>query len=79
MVHGLAAQSGGKLVLHSVPGEGTTAELWLPRADATAVSPTPRHLDATEPRLCTMLVADDDPWYLESTAAMLEDLGHIAI
>jgi signal transduction histidine kinase len=63
MVHGLAAQSGGKLVLHSVPGEGTTAELWLPRAGATAVSPAPRHVDATEPRLCTMLVVDDDPWY----------------
>ena len=33
MVHGLAAQSGGRLVLASRRGEGTTAEVWLPRAE----------------------------------------------
>ena len=30
MVHGLAEQSGGRFVLKSKPGEGTTASLWLP-------------------------------------------------
>ena len=30
MVHGLAEQSGGRFVLQSRKGEGTTAELWLP-------------------------------------------------
>ena len=30
MVHGLAQQSGGRFVLKSRVGEGTTAELWLP-------------------------------------------------
>ncbi|MFL5257208.1 MAG: ATP-binding protein [Rhodopila sp.] len=30
MVHGFAEQSGGKLVLKSRLGEGTTAEIWLP-------------------------------------------------
>ena len=30
MVHGMAEQSGGRLVLKSKEGEGTTAELWLP-------------------------------------------------
>ncbi len=32
MVHGLAAQSHGRLVLRSRPGAGTTAEIWLPVA-----------------------------------------------
>ncbi|OLP52707.1 hypothetical protein BJF92_14995 [Rhizobium rhizosphaerae] len=32
MVHGFAEQSGGKLVLKSRKGEGTTAEIWLPVA-----------------------------------------------
>ena len=34
MVHGMIAeQSGGRFVLKSSTGEGTTAELWLPVAD----------------------------------------------
>jgi PAS domain S-box-containing protein len=32
VVHGFAEQSGGKLVLRSRRGEGTTAEIWLPVA-----------------------------------------------
>jgi signal transduction histidine kinase len=31
-VHGLAAQSGGRLVLDSRLGEGTTVAIWLPVA-----------------------------------------------
>ena len=30
MVYGLAAQSGGMLMLESMPGHGTTATIWLP-------------------------------------------------
>jgi signal transduction histidine kinase len=33
MVHGFAEQSGGKLVLKSRKGAGTTAEIWLPASD----------------------------------------------
>jgi len=33
MVHGLAEQSVGTLVLHSQPGQGTRVEIWLPQAD----------------------------------------------
>ena len=36
MVHGLAAQLGGVLDLNSTPGEGTTAEIWLPVATEAA-------------------------------------------
>ena len=32
MVQGFAAQSGGAVQIRSRPGEGTTVELWLPRA-----------------------------------------------
>jgi signal transduction histidine kinase len=37
MVEGLAAQSGGKLVLKSVAGKGTTAEIWLPVAPGSSM------------------------------------------
>ncbi|HEY0421084.1 MAG TPA: ATP-binding protein, partial [Acetobacteraceae bacterium] len=38
MVHGLAAQSGGRLVLRSRKGQGTTAELWLPEARSAVLN-----------------------------------------
>jgi signal transduction histidine kinase len=40
MVHGLAAQSGGRFVLRSRKGAGTVAELWLPQAEAAAEAGT---------------------------------------
>jgi PAS domain S-box-containing protein len=77
MVHGVAEQMGGRLVLSSKLGEGTTAEIWLPvSGDAetkeTVIASTPvvaeRHL--------RVLAVDDDLLVLFNTAAMLEDLGH---
>jgi CheY-like chemotaxis protein len=82
MVHGLAAQSGGRLVLKSRKGEGTTAEVWLPAIPVPATAPAegPREADATSlgsgMRALTVLVVDDDALVLQSTAAMLADLGH---
>ncbi len=78
MVHGLAAQSGGTLRIESSPGRGTSIELWLPVAERVldvraAPSPVLEHTDARPYRI---LVVDDDPLVLTSTAAMLEDLGH---
>jgi CheY-like chemotaxis protein len=82
MVHGLAAQSGGKLVLKSCPGEGTTADIWLPVAEETALpdlrtEAPPPVLRAS--RRLSVLVVDDDLLVLENTAAMLDDLGHTVI
>jgi len=79
MVHGLAAQSGGRLVLMSRKGEGTTAEIWLPVAEAAAPQPVPEPV-ATEIGLTTralsVLVVDDDALVRINTSAMLDDLGH---
>jgi PAS domain S-box-containing protein len=80
MVQGVAEQSGGRLLIKSKKGVGTTAEIWLPMArvetldqsDAAATSgPTP---SAAEPLI--ILAVDDDSLVLNNTAAMLEDLGH---
>jgi CheY-like chemotaxis protein len=78
MVHGLAAQSGGRFLLRSVKGVGTVAELWLPRAEAAASAARPESAPAPSAaaRRGTVLLVDDDPLVLASTAAMLEDLGH---
>ncbi|WP_341958134.1 PAS domain S-box protein [Pseudomonas sp. RC10] len=81
MIHGLAEQSGGKLVLKSQPGLGTTAELWLP-ISKVASEPSPI-ANETLPRIAALptqqlkvLFVDDDPLVVLSTRAMIEDLGH---
>jgi signal transduction histidine kinase/ActR/RegA family two-component response regulator len=83
MVYGLAAQSGGRLILRSQKGEGTTAELWLPRAeeDAPTVSLSAGEVAKWPPQrtLRTVLVVDDDPLVLASAASMLEDFGHTVL
>jgi CheY-like chemotaxis protein len=85
MVHGLAAQSGGRLALKSRIDEGTTAEIWLPAISAKAATPAEPLMreDAvgtkSEIRSLGVLIVDDDALVLQNTAAMLEDLGHRVI
>jgi signal transduction histidine kinase len=80
VVDGLVAQSGGAMRITSRSGAGTTVELWLPVSAAEVVD-QPRPIDpplVQETRCCRVLVVDDDPIVLAGTAAMLEDLGHVA-
>jgi PAS domain S-box-containing protein len=81
MVHGMVEQLGGQLFLHSKPGDGTTAELWLPAAERPAetddsAAPTPA-IERMQP--LTILAVDDDALVLANTRAMLEDLGHTVV
>ncbi len=83
MVLGMAEQLGGKFVLTSKPGEGTTAELWLPATIPSAeVFEPPQRVPQQEPqqrRPLTVLAVDDDALVLANECAMLEDLGHTVI
>ena len=79
MVHGLAAQSGGRLAIRSRPGLGTSVDLLLPVAAAAPASrpeARPGFCPDESGAPCAVLVVDDDPLVLANTAAMLEDLGH---
>jgi signal transduction histidine kinase len=78
MVHGLVAQSGGAMRIASQVGQGTSIRLWLP-VDRTgevqqSILPEVRTRTAIS---VNILVVDDDPLISSSTAAMLEDLGHV--
>jgi PAS domain S-box-containing protein len=83
MVHGFAEQSGGRFTLQSRKGKGTTAELWLPVAEAQPrAAEHSRHAvpdAAKEQRSLVILAVDDDFLILTNTIAMLEDLGHVGI
>ncbi len=77
MVHGFIEQLGGRFVLKSEPGQGTTAELWLPVAThADIASPLPVIEPVSSVPRLSVLVVDDDSLVLTSTVLLLEDLGH---
>ncbi|MFZ3325756.1 MAG: response regulator, partial [Methylocella sp.] len=78
MVHGLAAQSQGALCLNSQVGVGTTVELYFPVVEPGAAEPPPpASLDITvRSRSCNVLLVDDDPKVADTTASMLQCLGH---
>ncbi|OQR29879.1 hybrid sensor histidine kinase/response regulator [Pseudomonas sp. T] len=82
IVHGLAQQQGGALLLRSTPGQGTTAEIWLPavktKAELVAESaelPPDAMGEPLEPLGLRVLVVDDDALVLAGTSALLADLG----
>lgn len=77
MVHGLAAQLGGGMVLESTFGQGTKIELWLPVSADTAgnVAP-PKALTPIVPARGIALLVDDEELVRMSTADMLVDLGY---
>jgi signal transduction histidine kinase/ActR/RegA family two-component response regulator len=78
MVQGLAAQSGGWLVLQSEVGQGTNVQLYLPIAAEVDTAPSEGEAApiSSAASLHRILVVDDDRLVLANTGAVLEDLGH---
>ncbi|MBY3206593.1 hybrid sensor histidine kinase/response regulator [Rhizobium laguerreae] len=79
MVQGLASQSGGRLMMKSSLGEGTTAELWFPVAmmeQVTGATPDRPQQEDNAARRLRIVAVDDDGLVLMNTTLMLEDLGH---
>ncbi len=80
MVHGLTTQLGGGLVIESLPGQGTTVELWLPASDGESYAPLPRAVSATKSHPLPLavgraLVVDDEDLVRASAVDMLTELG----
>lgn len=80
MIHGLALQLKGALVLQSTPGKGTTAELWIPVSEENTsqvpLSPVTTATPLATDRHLRILMVDDDALIAMSSVDMLEDLGH---
>jgi PAS domain S-box-containing protein len=84
MVHGMAEQLGGRLLLKSRAGEGTTAEIWLPVAQSVPVLAGPERAlgsahDLGPSGSAVILVVDDDSLVLANVASMLEDAGYTVL
>jgi PAS domain S-box-containing protein len=82
MVDGVMDQCGGKLVVRSTLGVGTTVELWLPAVGnevAAGRIALPERPAAPVQSQRLILAVDDDSLILSNMVAMLEDLGHTVI
>jgi CheY-like chemotaxis protein len=77
MVHGLATQLGGGLVIQSQPGQGTTVQLWLPLSDQplAAAPVNAAKPSAPDHGAGRALVVDDEDLVRASAADMLAELG----
>jgi signal transduction histidine kinase/CheY-like chemotaxis protein len=80
-VFGLAKQSGGGVTIDTVVGEGSTINVYLPRAHAVPVEDAPVSI---APRAASapgtvVLVVDDDDAVREVTAGILIDLGYAVV
>ena len=79
MVYGFAKQSNGAFRLRSEAGEGTTAELWLPRApegETAEEKPRPEQRRRRATRKLDIVLVDDHAEVRSTTAAVLGDMGH---
>ena len=81
-VFGFVKQSGGGIRVDTVPGEGTSFKVYLPRAEsegvaspalATETACASTQSPGTKP---TLLVVDDDAWVREVTATRLGEAGY---
>jgi CheY-like chemotaxis protein len=83
MVRGFTEQSGGGLLITSVPGHGTTIHIWLPQAIAPHApmhqeGPTISGAAARSGVVARrVLLVDDDELVLQMTAEWLEYSGYI--
>jgi len=80
MVYGFAKQSGGHVAIYSEAGLGTTARIYLPRANAGQSQPDlPDSEDAAPRGYETILIVEDDPFVRSSVIRRVEALGYRVI
>ena len=77
-VLGFAKQSAGGIRIETQLGQGTTIQIFLPRADAVTAEfdPQSEHAASSQARNHAILLVDDDNDVREITANILRDLGY---
>ncbi len=77
MVFGVIRQSGGTVRIRSRLREGTTVQIYLPRAAETAALRTDRSRQGGAESGAHILVVDDDPDVRWIIAQDLQEMGHV--
>ena len=83
MLYGFIKQSKGHVRVHSVPGEGSLFELFLPRADAAVARPSeagaPAEIGGQHGAGETVLVVEDEATVRMLVIETLRELGYAAL
>ena len=80
MIYGFVRQSGGQVIIRSVPGQGTQVSLHLPRYQPPDSVPVLSEAGAAPPLPGrTVLLVDDEPMLRTLMAEALEESGYAAI
>jgi CheY-like chemotaxis protein len=80
MVYGFVQQSGGKVLLRSKEGFGTTVTIYLPRHLEAASKPEEADvLAACHPQASVVLVVEDEPDVRMVVVDMLKDIGYTVL
>jgi CheY-like chemotaxis protein len=79
MVYGFVKQSNGQIHIDSVPGEGTTVAIYLPRSrkteDGPRTSAPPREAPPSE----VILVVEDEEMVRTAAVSMLRGMGYACV
>jgi PAS domain S-box-containing protein len=79
-VYGIVKQNDGFINVYSEPGKGTTFKIYLPRyATETVPVPAEGPAQASKGGTETILLVEDEPWILDLSKALLEDMGYTVL
>jgi CheY-like chemotaxis protein len=79
-VYGIVKQNDGFINVYSEPGKGTTFKIYLPRyATETVPLPAEGPAQASKGGTETILLVEDEPWILDLSKALLEDMGYTVL
>ncbi len=78
-IHGFTAQSGGETQILSVPGEGTTVRILLPRSLKPVVQSKQKDCQLPRRTGLTILLVEDNPHVLAFAEHLLTELEHEVI
>jgi hypothetical protein len=76
VVHGIVTRHKGFMTVSSTPGQGSAFHVYLPLADLEQVPEIPEKGEDVPMGTGRILLVEDDPQLLQSTAGMLESLGY---
>jgi CheY-like chemotaxis protein len=79
IVYGIVKQHNGYINVHSVPGEGTTIEIYLPVADGESCGVEEKETEEPKGGPETILLAEDEPVVRTLVRSMLEELGYTVV